>query len=86
MYTVLLAPRAEKDLSRLPRDIQSRLWERLDALAHTPRPHGVKKLQGRGNLYRVREGAYRIIYTIRDLKLIVLVVDIGHQREVYRGR
>jgi mRNA interferase RelE/StbE len=86
MYTVLLTPRAQKDLSRLPGDIQARLWERLKALAHTPRPHGVKKLQGRGNLYRVREGAYRIIYTIRDLELIVLVVDIRHRREVYRSR
>jgi len=85
MYTVLLTPRAERDLARLSQDTRARVWERLMALAHTPRPQGVKKLQGPGNLYRVREGAYRIIYTIRDLEVTVLVLDIGHRREVYRS-
>jgi mRNA interferase RelE/StbE len=50
----------------------------------TPRPEGVKKLEGEKDLYRLRVGDYRIIYTIRDRELIVLVLKVGHRREVCR--
>jgi mRNA interferase RelE/StbE len=54
------------------------------ALAADPRPFGVKKLSADEDLFRIRVGDYRIIYQIRDKELIVLVVKIGHRREVYR--
>jgi len=49
-----------------------------------PRPPGATKLEGGGELYRIRSGDYRIIYQIRDDRLVVLVVIVGHRREVYR--
>jgi mRNA-degrading endonuclease RelE of RelBE toxin-antitoxin system len=55
----------------------------LRTLTANPRPQGVKKLAGEDNLHRIREGDYRIIYTIRDKELIVLVVKIGDRKEIY---
>lgn len=83
-YTVLLAPAAERQLKTLDKPLQQRITKRLTRLGDNPRPHGVDKLAGEDNLYRVREGEYRIIYTIQDKELIVLVVKIRHRKEVYR--
>ena len=83
-YTVLLAPAAERRIKTLDRPLQQRVTKRLAKLGDNPRPHGVDKLAGADDLYRVREGEYRIIYTIQDKELIVLVVKIGHRKEVYR--
>ena len=84
-YSILLAPPAERQLRALPAAIQKRLVKRLKALQVNPRPQGVKKLAGEGDLYRIREGDYRILYTIRDRELIVLVVKIGDRKEIYRS-
>jgi mRNA interferase RelE/StbE len=83
-YSVLLAPAAERQLKALAEPIQKRIVKRLRTLKENPRPQGVKKLAGEDDLYRIREGDYRIIYTIRDKELIVLVVKIGNRKEVYR--
>lgn len=83
-YAVLLAPAAERQLKALDKPLQQRITKRLTRLGDNPRPPGVDKLAGEDNLYRVREGEYRIIYTIQDKELIVLVVKIGHRKEVYR--
>jgi mRNA interferase RelE/StbE len=83
-YSVLLAPPAERQLKALAEATQKRIITRLKTLRHNPRPQGVKKLAGEGNLYRIRDGSYRIIYTIQDKELIVLVVKIGDRKEVYR--
>ncbi|MBF0437914.1 MAG: type II toxin-antitoxin system RelE/ParE family toxin, partial [Magnetococcales bacterium] len=48
------------------------------------RPPGVTKLKGLPNVYRIREGNYRIIYSIQDDRLVILIIKIGHRREVYR--
>lgn len=56
----------------------------MDALAGDPRPKGVKKLFGLDDLYRIRVGEYRVVYQIQDNRLIVLVVRIGHRKDVYR--
>jgi mRNA interferase RelE/StbE len=83
-YTVRLNARVGKVLDRLPPDMRRRLVRRLEALEDNPRPRGVEKLAGVEELYRVRVGAYRIVYTIRDRELVVIVVRIGHRRDVYR--
>lgn len=83
-YSILLAPPAERQLKALAEATQKRIITRLKALQRNPRPQGVKKLAGEGNLYRIRDGSYRIIYTIQDKELIVLVVKIGDRKEVYR--
>ncbi|TKB90248.1 MAG: type II toxin-antitoxin system RelE/ParE family toxin [Nitrospira sp.] len=83
-YSILLAPPAERQLTSLIDSVQKRIVKRLKSLRENPRPQGVKKLAGEEDLYRIREGTYRIIYTIQDKELIVLVVKIGDRKEVYR--
>ena len=83
-YAVVLKPAALRDLRKLPEDIRRRVAVRIDALAGDPRPAGVERLQGEAELYRVRVGDYRIVYQVESKALVVLVVRVGHRREVYR--
>jgi mRNA interferase RelE/StbE len=83
-YSILLAPPAERQIRSLAQAVQKRIVKRLKSLQDNPRPQGVKQLSGEEGLYRIREGDYRIIYTIQDKGLIVLVVKIGNRKEVYR--
>jgi mRNA interferase RelE/StbE len=82
-YRIELRPAAVRELKALPRRIQTSIKGRIDALADDPRPRGVKKLSDE-DLYRIRVGNYRVIYQIRDKVLLVVVVKVGHRREVYR--
>jgi mRNA interferase RelE/StbE len=82
-YSILLAPAAERQLRSFIPALQKRLVKRMKSLRNNPRPQGVKKLAGDDDLYRIREGDYRIIYTIQDKALIVLVLKIGDRKEVY---
>ena len=84
VYSILLAPSAERQLKALAGPIQKRIVKRLHTLTANPRPQGVKKLAGEDDLYRIREGDHRIIYTIRNKKLIVFAVKIGARKEIYR--
>ena len=84
-YEVVLSPKAEKQLDELPTPLRRRITEAVEGLESKPRPHGVKKLTGAENLWRIRVGDYRIVYTIEDDRLIVLVVKVGHRREICRG-
>lgn len=83
-YTIEFSRPARKQLAELPANVKVRLAVAIDALAENPRPQGVEKLSGYEDRYRVREGDYRIIYTIRDAALIVLIVRVGHRKDVYR--
>ena len=65
-YSVLLASSAERQLKALAESTRKRIVKRLKTFQHNPRPQGVKKLSGKDDLYRIREGNYRIIYTIQD--------------------
>jgi len=73
-YRVEFAPLARRQIKKLPR---------VEELASNPRLAGVKKLVSEENLYRVRVGEYRAVYQIRDRELVVLIVKVGHRREVY---
>jgi mRNA interferase RelE/StbE len=84
-YRIQFAPSASHQLGRLPRIVQRRIAMRIDQLAINPRPRGSIKLAGEDDLYRIRVGKYRVIYVIHDDQLIVLVLRIGHRRDVYRG-
>lgn len=84
-YTVKLKPSAVRDFKRLDRSAQKRVASKIDALAEDPIPSGVARLEGKGNLYRIRAGDYRIVYQVRDDVLLVLVVKIGHRRDIYRN-
>lgn len=84
-FRVDLAPAARRQLKKLDRPIQQRIYRRMRRLATDPRPQGAVQLQGTsGMFYRVREGDWRIIYTIEDDRLIVLVVRIAHRSTAYR--
>jgi mRNA interferase RelE/StbE len=83
-YTVRFEGRTAKVLDRLPVDVHTRIVRKLEALEENPRPMGVEKLAGSGDLYRVRVGDWRIVYAIRDQELVVVVVRIGHRGDVYR--
>ena len=83
-YSVLTDHRAQKEIKKLDKDAQRRIVTKIESLATNPRPSGVDKLEDNDELYRVRVGDYRMIYQIKDRELIVLVVRVGHRREVYR--
>jgi mRNA interferase RelE/StbE len=82
-YRVIVAPAADRVVAKLPEQTRRRIADRLVALANDPRPPGSIKLTGEDS-YRIRVGDYRIIYSIDEDRLIVLVIDAGHRRDVYR--
>ena len=84
IYKIDFTSAARKQFLGFPEQVQIRLEEKIDKLAKDPRPNGVEKLSGLENIYRIRIGKYRVIYNIQDEVLIVLVVKIGHRKEVYR--
>jgi len=83
-HVVELSKRAQRELRKLSSDLQERIISCLEALAENPRPPGAEKLAGEENAYRVRVGDYRILYEVRDVVLVVIVMRIGHRRDVYR--
>ncbi|MGV8075079.1 MAG: type II toxin-antitoxin system RelE/ParE family toxin [Syntrophobacteraceae bacterium] len=83
-YELLIERSAQKQLSRIAQPARDRIVTTVRELAEEPRPVGVKKLAGR-EAWRIRVGDYRIIYEIHDQLLTVLVVSIGHRRDVYRS-
>ena len=82
-YELRFKKSVAKDLRAFPKQHVAKIMERIRALADEPRPRGCEKLSGLER-YRVRQGAYRIIYEIQDRQLVVLIVKIGHRRDVYR--
>ncbi len=83
-FTVRLTRPAQRQLDDLDPTARRRIIRKLEELESNPRPPGMEKLAGVDDLYRVRVGDWRIIYTIENAELVVLVVKIGHRREVYR--
>ncbi len=81
-YDLLIKRSAQKQLANIPRPNRDRIITAVRSLADDPRPAGVRKLTGR-DAWRIRIGEYRIVYEIYDDALLVLVVSIGHRRDVY---
>ena len=82
-YKILLKKSAEKELAKIPTKDCKRIVKRIKSLRDNPRPFGTQKLNN-NELYRIRQGNYRIVYTVQDNELIIWVIKIGHRREVYR--
>jgi len=82
-YSLFIERRAQRALARIARTDQERIIRAIRGLTDDPRPHGVKKLNGR-EAWRIRVGDYRVIYEIHAGRLLILVVAIGHRREIYR--
>jgi mRNA interferase RelE/StbE len=85
-YRIEVAPAAVRQLRKLDQVARRRIQAAIELLADDPRPAAAKKLVGGGGEWRVRTGDYRIVYEIRDDVLVVLVVAVGHRREIYRRR
>ena len=85
-YEVRLAPAAVRQLPKLDPPGRRRVQAAIDLLAEDPRPPGARQLVGGAGEWRVRTGDFRIIYDIRDGELLVLVVKVGHRRDVYERR
>jgi mRNA interferase RelE/StbE len=85
MYTVEFVPSVDRALRRLPEAAQRRIVRAVEALSGDSRHRGSVKLAGEGNLWRIRVGQYRVIYTIDDDRLAVLVVRVAHRKDAYRG-
>ena len=84
-YSVFVKTSAAKELEAVePRGMRTRIASRIQGLTRNPRPPGSQKLAGEEERYRIRQGAYRIVYAVDDDKRFVDVVKIGHRREVYR--
>lgn len=83
-YEIEYKKSVEKDLRKLPASQFKAVVAKIQNLATEPHPNGSVKLRGASNLFRIRHTDYRIIYQVIDNRLIVLIVKVGHRREVYR--
>jgi len=82
-YRLVFRKSVVRDLRRIPNHDLKRILSTLESLSEDPRPVGIEKLSG-NERYRVRQGNYRIIYEINDNEIVVVVVKVGHRKDVYR--
>jgi mRNA interferase RelE/StbE len=82
-YKLFFKKSVQKDLDRIPKKDLKRILSRIESLSVDPRPKGCEKLTGKER-YRLRQGRYRIVYSIQDDELTVWVVKVGHRKDVYR--
>lgn len=83
-YTITFATSAQDDLAKLDRKVVSRIFSKVEALSMDPRPPGCRRLQGAGDLWRIRVGDYRVIYQILDDRRTIDIITIRHRRDAYR--
>ena len=84
-YALEFTPKALRELRKLDRPVVERIKAAVEALRDEPRPAGVKMLTGMHGVLRIRvAGDYRVLYTVDDDRLVILVVDAGHCRQIYR--
>jgi mRNA interferase RelE/StbE len=83
-YKLLFKKSVAKDLRPIHNEDVARILKCFESLSENPRAPGCEKLSGREQ-YRIRRGAYRIVYEIKDEKMEVIVVKVAHRRDVYRG-
>ncbi len=84
MYEIEFASSAKKELTKVPKIIRKAIFKKIETLSSTPRPPSAKKLQGKHHgLYRIRVRNYRVIYSILDGKLLILVLHVDHRKDIY---
>jgi mRNA interferase RelE/StbE len=83
-YTVQYDPKALKELTKLDKPAARRIVKVVDALSVGRRPNGARPLVGYPDLWRIRVGGYRVIYTVKDAELMVLALRVAHRSKVYR--
>jgi mRNA interferase RelE/StbE len=82
-YKLSFKKSVQKDLDSIPKKDLKRILRRIESLSEDPRPHGCEKLTGQER-YRLRQGRYRIVYSIQDDELTVWVVKVTHRKHIYR--
>jgi len=84
-YRLIIKPSIYKDLKKLPAYEVKHIWQDIQSLKVNPRPEGVVKLHGFKDMYRIRSGKYRVIYSIFDKELIVKALLVAHRKDVYKN-
>lgn len=84
-FAIEYDPKAIKELAKVDKQIIRRVIKAIDALSADPRPSGTRPLVGYPNLWRIRVGDYRVVYTIKDTELVVLALRVAHRSNVYRS-
>ncbi|MGQ0774529.1 MAG: type II toxin-antitoxin system RelE family toxin [Pseudonocardiales bacterium] len=84
-YVVQYDPKALKELTKLDKPVARRIVKAIDALDADPRPNGARTLAGYPDLWRIRVGNYRVVYTIKDVELVVLALRIAHRSSAYHN-
>ena len=82
-YRLYFRKSAAKELEKLPKSELLRIIKKIELLAENPRPTGCEKLTGHGS-YRIRQGDYRIVYSIQEYELTIWVIKIGHRKDIYK--
>ncbi len=82
-YKIFIKPSAAKELEAVPRKDRLRIVEKIRGLSSNPRPPCYEKLSGEEK-YRIRQGDYRVLYSIQEDEIVITIVKVGHRREVYR--
>jgi len=82
-FSVEVTRTAEKQLRRIAKRDRNRLVDAIQGLADRPRPQGARKLQGYDDVYRIRVGQYRVVYEILEDRVIVVVLKVGHRKDIY---
>jgi len=83
-YELEISRTAERQIRKLDRQARQRILRAVSALAEEPRPPGSRKLTGSEDVFRIRVGDYRVLYSVEHRRLIVIVFKVGHRRDVYR--
>jgi mRNA interferase RelE/StbE len=82
-YAVVFARSARRELDKLPEQVVDRIFPRIESLRENPRPHGCRKIKGSENLWRIRVGDYRVIYSIEDRRRLVDIIAVRHRSDAY---
>jgi len=83
-YRIDVSATAERQLRKLEPEARTRIVDSIKNLSSNPRPRGSRKLRGYEDVFRIRKGVFRIIYSIEDDRLLIIILKVGHQREIYR--
>jgi len=83
-YRIEVSATAERQIRRLPRADQLRVVRAIQALSTDPRPPGCRKLSGYEDVFRVRIGRYRVLYSIEGRRLVIIILKVGDRKDVYR--
>ena len=84
MYEIHYRRSVKSDLKSLPRDVRIAVVGQILSLKNNPRPRGHTKISGFENTFRIRKGVYRIVYSVDKNKLIVIIIRVGHRKDVYK--